>query len=96
MKWKKNMTVNIVNNLSRKVELTATKRLMKDLVNGHYIYNGTKYFSEDDSKNHFVFQPLYWKYTTLANNMTVTGWISQGLSNSIIKLPATSDHSLDP
>ena len=51
MKWKKNLTVNIVNNLSRKVELTSTKRLMKDLVKGHYIYNGTKYFSEDDSKN---------------------------------------------
>ena len=48
------------------------------------------------ARNYFLFQPPYRYFTTLANDITVTGWISKELSYSVITLPATSDHSLNP
>ena len=49
----------LINNLSAKFKLISTKGLTKDLINGYSIYNGAKYFAEDDSQNHFASQPLY-------------------------------------
>ena len=77
------------------VKLISTKGLRKDLINGYSVFSGAKYFIEVWSQN-FVFQSLYGCFTALANDNTVTGWISKGFSNNIIKLPTTSSYILYP
>ena len=48
---------NELNELSRKVEGISTKRLTKDLINGHKILDNTKYFSSGIFQNYLVFIP---------------------------------------
>ena len=53
---------NELNELSRKVEGISTKRLTKDLINGHKILNSAKYFSSGIFQNYLVFIPAKKKH----------------------------------
>ena len=59
---------------------------------------GKSHFEEDGVQNYLVFQPLnkYFKVITNANTKYISSWQSKGLSDKIIKPPATSDNSLNP
>ena len=57
------------------------------------LFIGQNYFGNDVTQNYLVFQPLI-KYFEVPK--TINPWKSKGLSNEIIKLPATKTNSLNP
>ena len=59
---------------------------------------GKSNFEEDGVQNYLVFQPLNkcFKVITNANTKYISSWQSKGLSDEIIKPPATSGNSLNP
>ena len=59
------------------------------------ILKGAKYFIEDGSQNYFIFQPLlkYFQASRTSVEVKVMACTSNGLSNEIVKPPATSDNS---
>ena len=52
--------------------------------------------SEDGSQAYLIFQPLYRYFKTVTNTNYILSWKSRGLSSENIKLPTTSDNSLNP
>ena len=83
----------LINDLLGEVKLILTKRLIKDMINGYSILNGSKYSTENGLQNYLVFQPVCRYFKTSANNM-VMAWKSNGLSDEITKPPTISDNSL--
>ena len=65
------------------VKLTSTNGLTRDLINGYSIFNGAKYFVEDESQNYLIFQSLFRYLKTSANNIAMT-WKSKGLADESI------------
>ena len=63
----------LINYLSREIKLISKKGSKIDLEKGNNVLNDTKYFSENGSKNHFVFQPLHGYFTTLTKNVIFAG-----------------------
>ena len=56
---------------------------------------GKSHFEEDGVQNYLVFQPIIRYFKVIANTKYILSWQSKGLSDEIIKLPATSDKSLN-
>ena len=54
------------------------------------------HFEEDGTQNYVVFQPLNKYFKVIASTNYVSSWQFKGLSDETIKLPATSDNSLNP
>ena len=52
--------------------------------------------SEDGSQAYLIFQPLYIYFKTITNTNYILSWKSRGLSAKSLKLPTTSDNSLNP
>ena len=57
---------------------------------------GKSHFEEDGVPNYLVFQPLNKYCKVIASTNYVYSWQSKVLSDETIKLPATSDNSLNP
>ena len=71
-----------------------TKEIAKTFVllfAGNILFNG-----EDGSQAYLIFQPLYRYFKTVTNTNYILSWKSRGLSSENIKLPTTSDNSLNP
>lgn len=77
----------LINYLSREIKLISTKGSKIDLEKGNNILNGTKYFSENGSQNHFVFQPRHRYFTTLAKNVTFAGLFLKDNWIVLMKVP---------
>ena len=87
-------STKLINDLSREVKLTSTKRLTKDLINGHSILNKEKYFAENGSQNYLVFQPVSKYFQTFTGDTDkILAWKSKGLSEESIKTSVTSGKS---
>ena len=54
------------------------------MINGQGVLNAAKYFIEDGSQNHSIFQPLKY-FKPITNNVVLT-WKSKGLSYKSIVL----------
>ena len=93
-----------LSSLNRKITQNKSKHLLvenelnklKTFDSGYFI--GKSHFEEDGVQNYLVFQPLnkYFKVITNANTKYISSWQSKGLSDEIMKLPTTSDNSLNP
>ena len=93
-----------LSSLNRKITQNKSKHLLvenelnklKTFDSGYFI--GKSHFEEDGVQNYLVFQPLNkcFKVITNANTKYISSWQSKGLSDEIIKPPATSDNSLNP
>ena len=68
------------------------------MINRYNILNSAKYFVEDESQSHLVFQPVfrYVEMPTNNDNMVYMSWKSKRFSDESIQRPATSDNSLNP
>ena len=64
-------------------------------MSNYSIISGGKYFSLNGLENYFAFQLVIKYFKPLANNI-VKAWKSKCLSDESIKLPVTSDNSLNP
>ena len=88
--------------LNRKFTSNKTKHVLvenelnklKTFDSGYFI--GKSHFEEDGTQNYLVFQPLNNYFKIIASTNFVSSWQSKGLSDEIIKSPATSDNSLNP
>ena len=59
----------------------------------------SSYFSGkklDGTQNYLVFQLMYKYFIKIGNTEHISKWKSKGLSNEIIKPPATSNNNLSP
>ena len=66
------------------------------MINGYSIFNGVKYFSEENgSQNYSVFQSIF-NYLKPITNNGVKAWKSRGLLDESIKPSAKWDNSLNP
>ena len=59
-------------------------------------FRGKNYFENDGTQNYLVFQPRTKYFKKISNTDHVSEWKSKGLSDEIIKPPATSDNVLAP
>ena len=59
-------------------------------------FRGKNYFQNDGTQNYLVFRPMYKYFKKIGNNYQISLWESKGLSNELIKPPATSHNSLAP
>ena len=57
---------------------------------------GKSHFEDDGTQSYLVFQPLNNYFKIKTNAKYISSWQSKGLSNEIIKPPASSDNSLTP
>ena len=57
---------------------------------------GKNNFEEDGIQNYSVFQPMYKYFKKIGNTDHFSEWRSKGLSDEVIKPPATSEDSLAP
>ena len=57
---------------------------------------GKSHFEDDGTQSYLVFQPLNKYFKIKTNAKYISSWQSKGLSNEIIKPPASSDNSLTP
>ena len=69
-------------------------RKLKTLDLSYFI--GKSHFEEDGTQNYLVFQSLKKYLKKITNTKYILSWQSEGLSDEIIKSPATSDTSLTP
>ena len=91
---------NTVSSLNNKIAANKTKnestdneiKKLKTLDLSYFI--GKNYFKEDATQNYLVFQPLKKYFKIIANKKYISSWQSKGLSDKIVKPPATSDNSL--
>ena len=91
-----------LSSLNRKITSNKTKHVLvenelkklKTFDSSYFI--GNSHFGEDGVQNYLVFQPLNKYFKVIANTNYVLSWQSKGLSEEIIKPPATSDNSLNP
>ena len=76
-----------LDDLSKKVKITSTKGLRKDLINKYSIFNGAKKFSSDGLQNYLVFIPATRIYCISKNgsNSKIESWKSTGVSVGSIK-----------
>ena len=59
-------------------------------------FRGKNYFEEGGTQNYLVFQPMNKYFKESDNTNQISEWKSKGLSDEIIKPPATSNNSLAP
>ena len=60
-------------------------------------FRGKNYFSDDDTQNYLVLQPIIKYFEIFKNILTyVSSWQSKGLSNEVIKPPTTYKNGLAP
>ena len=93
---------NTESSLDSKIAANKTKnesienelKKLKTLDLSYFI--GNSHFEEDGTQNYLVFQQLNKYFKIIANKDYISSWISKGLSDEIIKPPATSDNSLTP
>ena len=85
-----------LNELSKKVKVTLTNGLTKDLINKFSILNGAKYFSLGIFQNYLVFKPTkkYIKYMT--GTTRIEWWKSNGMSEQSIENINKSDSDFAP
>ena len=57
-------------------------------------FTGKSHF-EEGVQNYLVFQPVIRYFKIITNTKCISSWQSQGISDETIKLPATSDNSLN-
>ena len=55
------------------------------MINEQSILNGAKYFVENGSQNHLIFQSVFNYFKTHANNDVVMAWKSKGLADVSVK-----------
>ena len=91
-----------LSNLNRKIISNKTKHVLvqnefKKLQTFDSSYfRGKSHFEEDGVQNYLVFQPIVRYFKIITNTKYISSWQSKGLSDETIKLPATSDNSLNP
>ena len=87
-----------MSSLNRKITANKTKHFLND--NDLSYYRGKQYFDEGKGKqNYLVFLPMgkYFKLNSVVGVIDrMLSWQSKGLSNESIKLPTTSNNSLNP
>ena len=60
-------------------------------------FRGKSHFLDNDgTQNYSVFQQVYKYFKKIGNTNYISMWKSKGLSDEVIKPPATSDNSLAP
>ena len=59
-------------------------------------FRGKNYFEKDGTQNYLVFQPMDKYFKKISNTNQVSEWMSKGLSDEVIKPPATPDNSAAP
>ena len=72
------------------------KGLTKDLIDGHSIFNGKKYFANDESQNYANFQSVFKHFQTVSVTDKRFVWNSKGLSKVSFENPPTSNDSFPP
>ena len=91
-----------LSSLNRKITANKSKHLLvenelnklKTFDSSYFI--GKSHFEEDGVQNYLVFQPIVRYFKIITNTKYISSWQSKGLSDETIKLPATSDNSLNP
>ena len=89
--------------LNKKINSNKTKHLLIEnelkklsLFCSSY-FHGKYYFEGDDgTQNYLVFQPMNKHFKKFGNTDHISEWKSKGLSNEVIKTPATTGNNLDP
>ena len=58
--------------------------------------NNKSHFEEDNTQNYLVFQSIQRYFKKIDITERILSWKSKGLSDEVIKFPATTDNSLAP
>ena len=83
--------------LTTKSELKAEQgKIVKLEVFGSSYFCGKSHFKDDGTQNYLVFQGVYKYFRTAATTNKITAQKCNVLSDENIKLPATSDNTLNP
>ena len=89
-------------NLNKKINSNETKHLLAEnkfkklqAFDSSY-FRDKNHFDDDGTQNYRVFQPINRYFKKIASTEIISSWKSKGLSDEIIKSPATSNNSLDP
>ena len=87
----------LISSNTAKAELKAEQdKIIKLQVFDSSYVRGKSHFENNGIQNYLVFQPIYRYFKKLRNTERISSWKSKGLSDEIIKPPATSDNSLAP
>ena len=86
-----------IKKLPTKAKLKAEKNKIVKLQAFNSVYfSGKSHFKNGGTQNYLVFQPIFRYFKNIGNTYNISTWKSKGLSDEIIKSPATSGNSLSP
>ena len=90
------ISLNKKSNSNKTKHLFVENELKKLQAFDSNYFRGKNYFEEDGTQNYLVFQPMNKYFKESDNTNQISEWKSKGLSDEIIKPPATSNNSLAP